>query len=95
MGKTKGSPGRPSGRQYGQVKSIRFDPEDRERLKILAERWRCSEAAAVRRAVLDAAQRVGQEELRRAAELARKYYASDPEALEWAEFAGDDPDDAG
>jgi hypothetical protein len=77
------------------VKSIRFDPEDQERLRLLAERWRCSEAAAVRRAVSDAAQRAGQEELRRAAGVAQKYYETDPEALEWAEFVGDDADDAG
>jgi plasmid stabilization system protein ParE len=33
--------------------------------------------------------RVDRETLRRAAEQAREYYATDPEAREWAEFAGD------
>ena len=31
------------------------------------------------------------EDLRAAAEASREYYATDPEALELAEFAGDDP----
>jgi hypothetical protein len=36
--------------------------------------------------------RVDPEVLRRAAEQAREYYATDPEAREWAEFAGDTRD---
>jgi hypothetical protein len=95
MGSRSKRTGRPSGKQYGQAKSIRFGPEDQERLRLLARSWRCSEAAAVRRAVWDAAKTVDDADLQRAAERLREYYASDPEAVEWAEFAGDDPDDAG
>jgi metal-responsive CopG/Arc/MetJ family transcriptional regulator len=40
----------------------------------------------VRQAVKDAL-------LRRAAERLQNYYATDPEAIEWAEFAGDTPDE--
>lgn len=87
--------GRPEGEKYRQVKSIRFDEGDLARLRLLAEQWRCSEAAAVRRAVSDAARRVSDEELRRAAELALDYYTTDPEALELAEFIGDDLDETG
>jgi hypothetical protein len=36
--------------------------------------------------------RVDRETLRRAAEQASGYYATDPEAREWAEFAGDSAD---
>jgi macrodomain Ter protein organizer (MatP/YcbG family) len=36
-------------------------------------------------------QRVTHEQLRHAAEAAQEYYATDPEALELAEFAGDEP----
>jgi hypothetical protein len=36
--------------------------------------------------------RVDPDVLRRAAEQAREYYATDPEAREWAEFAGDTRD---
>jgi predicted DNA-binding protein len=95
MGTSTKRTGRPTGKQYGQAKSIRFGPEDQERLRLLAKSWRCSEAAAVRRAVLDAAKRVDDADLRQAAERLQEYYASDPEAVEWAEFAGDAPDDAG
>jgi hypothetical protein len=50
------TPGRPRGKEYGQIKSIRFDQKDREHLRALADRWRCSEAAAVRRALAIVAQ---------------------------------------
>jgi hypothetical protein len=73
--------------------------------------WRCSEAAAIRRAIREKAQeagaaahrapgspgspasprRVSKAQLRQAAEAAREYYATDPEAREWAEFPGDQP----
>jgi hypothetical protein len=87
--------GRPEGEKYSQVKSIRFDECDLERLRMLAERWRCSEAAAVRRAISDAARQATQEQMRQAAELALEYYTTDPEALEWANFPGDDLDETG
>jgi hypothetical protein len=57
--------------------------------------WGCSEAAAIRRAVSDAVSNVSDADLRRAADRLRDYYATDPEALEWAEFVGDDLDEAG
>jgi hypothetical protein len=87
--------GRPQGENYTQVKSIRFDACDLERLRMLADRWRCSEAAAVRRAVSEAARLVSQEEMRQAAELALEYYTTDPDALELADFVGDDLDETG
>jgi hypothetical protein len=40
----------------GRVRAIRFEDEDLRRMKALAARWRCSEAAAVRRAVAIAAE---------------------------------------
>jgi hypothetical protein len=56
MGPTKRKVGRPPKKEYGQIKSIRFDEKDQERMRALANLWRCSEAAAVRRAVAIAAQ---------------------------------------
>lgn len=56
MGQTKRNVGRPPKKEYGQIKSIRFDEKDQERMRALADLWRCSEAAAVRRAVAIAAQ---------------------------------------
>jgi hypothetical protein len=43
-------------------------------------------SAFIRQAVKDAL-------LRRAAERLQHYYATDPEAVEWAEFAGDSLDE--
>lgn len=81
----------PANRQPRHVKSIRFTAEEQERLRLLAANWQCTEAAAIRRAVSDAASRVHDEDLRRGAERLREYYATDPDALEWSDFVGDDP----
>lgn len=52
--------GRPfTGRDYGQQKSVRFSADDRAVLEQLVKLWRCSEAAAVRRAVWIAAEKEG------------------------------------
>jgi len=54
-------PGRPPGKDYGKARAIRFADEDAERIRKLAQKWRCSEAAAVRRAVAIAAEQEGVE----------------------------------
>lgn len=92
--KAKRSPG--TGRT--QVRSIRFDPVDLERIRKLARRWECSEAAAVRKAIADAIEAADREderklaykEMSRAAHQMLEYYSTDPEALEMADFVGDD-----
>jgi predicted transcriptional regulator len=51
MEQEKQSRGRPVGKEYSHVRSIRFDDVDLARIQALARKWRCSEAAAVRRAI--------------------------------------------
>lgn len=51
--------GRPLGKSYGSVKSIRFTPADAYLLRALAEAWGCSEAAVMRRLLRDGAKKAG------------------------------------
>lgn len=46
--------GRPEGKDYGVVRSIRLTHEDLGRVKELAERWGCSEPAVIRRLIREA-----------------------------------------
>jgi hypothetical protein len=67
----------------------------RVRLTVLSEAGGSPSGAApdfTERMAGGARRRVTPAELRRAAETARDYYASDPEALELADFVGDDHD---
>lgn len=97
--------GRPAGRDYPVIKQVRLGTQDAEELARLAGEWRCSESAAIRRAIHEKAQESGaarsrtplvrrkasKEQLRQAAEAARHYYATDPDARAWTEFMGDEP----
>jgi hypothetical protein len=86
------------------VKQVRLDARAAEELALLAREWRCSEGAAIRRAIhekaVESTPRARRprdftlDELRAAAEGAREYYQTDAEAVEWADFIGDEPDDA-
>ena len=49
--------GRPAGEAYPITQQIRPGTAGAEALAALAEAWRCSEAAAVRRAIQEAAKR--------------------------------------
>lgn len=49
--------GRPTGRDYGVVRSMRLTEQDLEILKDLSESWGCSEPAVVRRLLREAAAR--------------------------------------
>ena len=85
---------------YTVTKQVRLGEEDAQRLSRLARQWQCSEAAAIRRAIRDQARAAASarrpwpsgEALRQAVETARDYYATDPEAVEWLEFVGDQPE---
>ena len=66
------------------TKAMKWPPELwLEVVENIPERER---SAFIRQAVKDAL-------LRRAAERLQHYYATDPEAVEWAEFAGDSLDE--
>jgi hypothetical protein len=54
-------PGRPKGLAYPVIKQLRLRQDDADDLKALSERWRCSEAEAMRRAIREAAKREGVE----------------------------------
>ena len=93
--------GRPSGSEYPVIKQVRLAVADAEGLSLLSREWRCSEAAAIRRAIHEKATEANalrheiseadRENLARAAEQMQDYYKNDPEAREWAEFLGDEP----
>lgn len=54
--------GRPPGTgapRYTESRSYKLGPEDLENIRRLADAWRCSEAAAVRRAIAEAVRREG------------------------------------
>lgn len=57
MDKPKGTRGRPLGRDYPVIKQVRLANADAEALAALADAWRCSEAAAIRRAIQEALKR--------------------------------------
>ena len=49
--------GRPLGRDYPVIKQVRLGTQDAALLTALADAWRCSEAAAIRRAIAELAKR--------------------------------------
>lgn len=51
--------GRPEGKDFPHVKTFRLRAEDVERLAALANRWGSSEAAVIRRLLLEAARAEG------------------------------------
>jgi hypothetical protein len=51
--------GRPAGREANYPKTFRFRDEDERRLKLLKDTWGCSEAAVIRRLLLDAVKQGG------------------------------------
>jgi hypothetical protein len=57
MSEPKKTMGRPTGREYPVIKQVRLGLKDAEDLAALAELWRCSEAAAMRRALHETRQR--------------------------------------
>jgi hypothetical protein len=61
MEKPRREMGRPAGRDYPIIKQMRLGSDDARKLGVLAEKWRCSEAAAVRRAIAIAAEQEGVE----------------------------------
>ena len=54
--------GRPRGRRFGTTRTYALGNADREDIQELADRWRCSEAEAVRRAIRETAQREKRQE---------------------------------
>src|SRR5438270_1747858 len=95
--------GRPEGKDFTKARTLLLSPEDDQALSAMALSWGCSVAAAMRRLIRERAQGIPlrtpapkaltpeeeDEAMRQAAERARHYYATDPEAREWAAFAGD------
>ena len=49
--------GRPPGKEAAHMKTFRLRDEDERRLKAIVAVWGCSEVAAIRRLLLDAARR--------------------------------------
>ena len=49
--------GRPVGVPYPVKKFVRLRDDDADDLDVLTERWRCSEAEAIRRSIREAAKR--------------------------------------
>ena len=54
---TKNVRGRPAGRAYPHAKHFRLMDADARDLETLAQRWRCTEAEAMRRAIRETAKR--------------------------------------
>jgi hypothetical protein len=50
--------GRPAGNKYPHVKPVRLGEEDAADLAALVAEWRCSDAAAIRRAIHEARKRL-------------------------------------
>lgn len=53
--------GRPPGKRYGVVRSIRLSERDAERVRHLAEKWELKDTDAIRRAIREASAREGLE----------------------------------
>lgn len=70
MERTRKKIGRPAGKDYPHAKLVRMADDDVERVQALAEQWRCSEAAAIRRAIQESAQREAARQRRNAAAAA-------------------------
>jgi hypothetical protein len=51
--------GRPAGREANHPKTFRLRDEDERRLKLLKDSWGCSEAAVIRRLLLEAVKQEG------------------------------------
>jgi|SRR5579862_5289021 len=95
--------GRPEGKEFTKARTLLLSPEEDQALRQMAQGWGCSAAAAMRRLIRERAHELRlmapapkaltpeeeDEQWRQAAERARHYYATDPEAREWAQFAGD------
>lgn len=91
----------PGERGESVIKRVLLGTQDAEDLARLTQKWKCSETTAIRRAIHEMVGEVvpagmerrslSSEQLRQAAEKARDYYNTDPEAKELAEFVGEEP----